>query len=139
MMDENEFPALALSTKENIVALLPIARALKSKKPPPRPIGKIKDESLEAVKPELACPIQVKGKPVLLRDRQSCLQLTLLPLLQAPLDLVLFLLPLRYPVLPLMRGQLQYPPISPVPLTTASAVKQGPRIIRIVSSSSSIL
>ncbi|RPA90376.1 hypothetical protein L873DRAFT_442038 [Choiromyces venosus 120613-1] len=65
MMDEDEFPALALSTKENVVALLLIASTLKSKKPPPRPIGKIKDESLEAAKLELACPIQAKGKAVL--------------------------------------------------------------------------
>ena len=128
MMDEDEFPALAPSSKENIVALPPIASALRSKKPPLGPIGKKKDESLETAKPELARPVQTKGKPVLPSVNTTAAAASS----SGP-----------RPISPAIgtSSTTSYEgttPISPVHSTAASAVKQGPRMIRILSSSSTI-
>jgi len=128
MMDEDEFPALAPSTKENVVALPPIASALKSKKPPPGPIGKKKDESLEAAKPELARPVQTKGKPVLPSVNTTAAAASSSGT-RAISPAIATSSTASY------EGTT---PISPVPSTAVSAVKQGPRMIRILSSSSSI-
>ncbi|CAZ83348.1 unnamed protein product [Tuber melanosporum] len=128
MVDEDEFPALAPSTKENALALPPIASTLKPKKLPPGPIGKKKDESLEAAKDEHARPTQAKGKPVLpsvnttAAAASSSGHRAISPAIVTPSTVS-------------CEGTT---PTSPAPPTAASAVKQGPRMIRILSSSSSI-
>ncbi|RPA96621.1 hypothetical protein L873DRAFT_1693773 [Choiromyces venosus 120613-1] len=128
MVDEDEFPALAPSTKENVVALPPIASTLKSKKPPPGPIGaKKKDETLEATKPEPTRSVQTKGKPVLPSVNTAAAANSSGPRAISPAI-----------VTPSAVSYEGTTPISPAPPTAANIVKQGPRMIRILSSSSNM-
>jgi len=127
MMDEDEFPALAPSSKENVVALPPMASALKSKKLPTGSIGKKKGENFEATEPEPARPVQIKGKPVLPSVNTTAAAASSFGS-RAISPAIATSSTTSY------EGTT---PISPVPSTAASAVKQGPRMIRILSSNSS--
>src|SRR5205085_1807157 len=121
VVDEEDFPALAPSTtKEVVVAVPPLTNFSRPKKPLAVPAAKRRDGGNENAKPE---PLNSSRKPVL-----PSVDTTVAASVSAP--------PVSTPTI--VTPAIPSEATTPVPLTP-TVVKQGPRMIRILSASPSVL